>query len=504
MATLRLPSGEMRMVRAECRATVGTIGNADHQNVKIGKAGRKRHMGVRPQTRGTAMNPVDHPHGGGEGSTTAGRHPVTPWGVPTLGYRTRKKNKASDRYIVRGRRRGKGKRQLMSRSSKKGPWVEERLMARIEAHERRRTRSRWSRPGRAPRRSSPRWSATRSPSTTAASTCPCSSASRWSATSSASSRRRASSAATPAPGSAMSDETPKEPRPRSARSAKRRERRAERRAAEATRSAEKARRRRRRGRPRAGRSRGRRREGRRPKQPEAEAEPPRRAEADEARRPRPTPAPAPPPRTRGPRRAEPPRARRGCRAVVRAQAKLRAHLGPQGAPGVRPHPRQVRRRGPRDPRATPRARVARDWSKLLESAVANAENNHELIGDDLAIARDLRRRGPDAQALPAARQGARRRSASAPATSPITLDAEGARRSMGQKVHPESMRVGYIHDWKSNWFNEREFADYLLEDVADPRAHRRTSSRTPACPTSRSARTPTRSRSTSTPRARAS
>jgi large subunit ribosomal protein L2 len=107
MATLRLPSGEMRMVRANCRATVGTIGNADHQNVKVGKAGRKRHMGVRPQTRGTAMNPVDHPHGGGEGSTTAGRHPVTPWGVPTLGYRTRKKRKASDRYIVRGRRRGK-------------------------------------------------------------------------------------------------------------------------------------------------------------------------------------------------------------------------------------------------------------------------------------------------------------------------------------------------------------------------------------------------------------
>src|ERR1700684_3968449 len=109
MATLRLPSGEMRLVRAECRATVGTIGNAEHQNVKVGKAGRKRHMGVRPQTRGVAMNPVDHPHGGGEGSTTAGRHPVTPWGVPTLGYRTRKQNKTSDRYIVRGRRRGKGK-----------------------------------------------------------------------------------------------------------------------------------------------------------------------------------------------------------------------------------------------------------------------------------------------------------------------------------------------------------------------------------------------------------
>ena len=107
MVTLRLPSGEMRMVRAECRATVGTIGNTDHQNVKIGKAGRKRHLGVRPQTRGTAMNPVDHPHGGGEGSTTPGRHPVTPWGKPTLGYRTRKKGKTSDRYVVRGRKRRK-------------------------------------------------------------------------------------------------------------------------------------------------------------------------------------------------------------------------------------------------------------------------------------------------------------------------------------------------------------------------------------------------------------
>src|SRR5918996_276430 len=110
MATLRLPSGEMRMVRAACRATVGVVGNSDHQNVTVGKAGPKRHMGVRPQTRGTAMNPVDHPHGGGEGATTAGRHPVTPWGVPTLGYRTRKKNKPSSRFIVRGRKRGKGKR----------------------------------------------------------------------------------------------------------------------------------------------------------------------------------------------------------------------------------------------------------------------------------------------------------------------------------------------------------------------------------------------------------
>jgi large subunit ribosomal protein L2 len=108
-ATLRLPSGEVRMVPMECRATIGAIGNVLHENVSIGKAGRNRHKGIRPQTRGTAMNPVDHPHGGGEGKTTAGRHPVTPWGVPTLGYRTRKKGKASNRMIVRGRRRGKGR-----------------------------------------------------------------------------------------------------------------------------------------------------------------------------------------------------------------------------------------------------------------------------------------------------------------------------------------------------------------------------------------------------------
>ena len=90
-----------------CRATVGVVGNSDHQNVTIGKAGRKRHLGVRPQTRGKAMNPVDHPHGGGEGGGSLGNHPQTPWGVPTIGYRTRKKGKQSDRYIVRGRRRGK-------------------------------------------------------------------------------------------------------------------------------------------------------------------------------------------------------------------------------------------------------------------------------------------------------------------------------------------------------------------------------------------------------------
>ena len=109
-ATLRLPSGEMRMVELACRATIGSIGHVEHSNVDIGKAGRSRHLGRRPQTRGTAMNPVDHPHGGGEGSTTPGRHPVTPWGVPTLGYPTRKKRKPSDRDIVRRRRRGRRKR----------------------------------------------------------------------------------------------------------------------------------------------------------------------------------------------------------------------------------------------------------------------------------------------------------------------------------------------------------------------------------------------------------
>src|ERR671927_385935 len=106
-APLRLPSGEMRMVQVDCRATVGSLGNVEHELVELGKAGRSRHRGKRPQTRGVAMNPVDHPHGGGEAHHTPGGHPVTPWGVPTLGYRTRKKRKASDKFIVRGRRRGK-------------------------------------------------------------------------------------------------------------------------------------------------------------------------------------------------------------------------------------------------------------------------------------------------------------------------------------------------------------------------------------------------------------
>jgi len=107
--TLRLPSSEMRLVRTECRATVGTLSNAEHQNVTVGKAGRSRHKGKRPQTRGIAMNPVDHPHGGGEAHKGPGGHPKTPWGKPTLGYRTRKKNKQSNAMIVRGRRRGKKK-----------------------------------------------------------------------------------------------------------------------------------------------------------------------------------------------------------------------------------------------------------------------------------------------------------------------------------------------------------------------------------------------------------
>jgi len=105
-AILRMPSTEMRRVLLRCRATVGEVGNADHSNISIGKAGRARHLGVRPTVRGTAMNPVDHPHGGGEGKNkTAGRHPVTPWGVPTKGHRTRKKGKLTDRLIIRRRKK---------------------------------------------------------------------------------------------------------------------------------------------------------------------------------------------------------------------------------------------------------------------------------------------------------------------------------------------------------------------------------------------------------------
>lgn len=105
-ALLRLPSGEMRNVHSECRATVGQVGNIEYFNVTIGKAGRKRHMGIRPTVRGSVMNPCDHPHGGGEGRAPIGRSgPVTPWGKPALGYKTRKKNKASDKLIVSRRKK---------------------------------------------------------------------------------------------------------------------------------------------------------------------------------------------------------------------------------------------------------------------------------------------------------------------------------------------------------------------------------------------------------------
>ena len=104
-AHVRLPSGEMRLVLANCRATVGVIGNSEHANVKLGKAGRKRHMGWRPEVRGSAMNPVDHPHGGGEGKAPIGHAgPLTPWGKPALGYKTRNKKKLSNKFIVKRRK----------------------------------------------------------------------------------------------------------------------------------------------------------------------------------------------------------------------------------------------------------------------------------------------------------------------------------------------------------------------------------------------------------------
>ena len=104
-AHVRLPSGEMRLIMTRCRATIGTVGNTDHENVKLGKAGRKRHMGIRPTVRGSVMNPVDHPHGGGEGRAPVGRPgPLTPWGKPALGYKTRQKHKLSDKFIVKRRK----------------------------------------------------------------------------------------------------------------------------------------------------------------------------------------------------------------------------------------------------------------------------------------------------------------------------------------------------------------------------------------------------------------
>jgi large subunit ribosomal protein L2 len=101
-ATVKLPSSEVRMILMDCKATIGQVGNVDHENVSIGKAGRSRWLGIRPHVRGVAMNPVDHPHGGGEGRTSGGRHPVTPWGIPTKGYKTRT-NKRSTKFIVKKR-----------------------------------------------------------------------------------------------------------------------------------------------------------------------------------------------------------------------------------------------------------------------------------------------------------------------------------------------------------------------------------------------------------------
>ena len=104
MVTLKLPSGEMRMVLDECLATIGTVGNKTHENIRVGKAGKSRWLGRRPKVRGVAMNPVDHPHGGGEGKTSGGRHPVSPWGTPAKGYKTRNKKKLSNKFIVKRRK----------------------------------------------------------------------------------------------------------------------------------------------------------------------------------------------------------------------------------------------------------------------------------------------------------------------------------------------------------------------------------------------------------------
>ena len=197
---------------------------------------------------------------------------------------------------------------------------------------------------------------------------------------------------------------------------------------------------------------------------EAEDEADAEAEPTPRRR-RPTPAP------RRDGRSATPNGRR--RPLVRAQARY-VRTSARKARLVCDH---IRGKSVEEARAilafTPRA-VARDWSKLLESAVANAEHNHELVGDELRItdaSTPTRARRSSASAR--ARWAARRASASAPATSRSRSRRRSKDVAMGQKVHPEALRVGYIHDWKSNWFNERHFADYLDEDVADPRAHHR-------------------------------
>ena len=132
MAIIRLTSGEQRLIPAECYATIGAVSNPDNSNQKLAKAGRNRWKGKRPSVRGVVMNPVDHPHGGGEGKTSGGRHPVTPWGVPTKGKKTRS-NKSSDKYIVRSRHQRRKRRIIMARSVWKGPFVESYVLKKAEA-----------------------------------------------------------------------------------------------------------------------------------------------------------------------------------------------------------------------------------------------------------------------------------------------------------------------------------------------------------------------------------
>ena len=137
-ASVKMPSGEIRKINIECFATIGQVGNIDHENVSIGKAGRSRWLGKRPHVRGVAMNPVDHPLGGGEGKTSGGRHPVTPWGQPTKGYKTRNR-KTTDKFIVQRRTNVRSlthraePNDSMSRSLKKGPFVDTSLLEKIEA-----------------------------------------------------------------------------------------------------------------------------------------------------------------------------------------------------------------------------------------------------------------------------------------------------------------------------------------------------------------------------------
>ena len=153
MCIVRLNSGEQRLVHGQCMATVGAVSNPDHMNTSIGKAGRKRWLGRRPHNRGVAMNPVDHPHGGGEGRTSGGRHPVTPWGKPTKGKKTRS-NKSTDKFIVslasQAQEEGLSR---MARSVWKGPFVDGYLLKKAEKPRASAAATRSSRSGAAARRS---------------------------------------------------------------------------------------------------------------------------------------------------------------------------------------------------------------------------------------------------------------------------------------------------------------------------------------------------------------